>query len=123
MTDLPPLSDTTLWEILHEQLPDEAVNALLWQYLGYRQDPQTLAWDNANVPAEWREAYPEPPDFIDSRPATVRLTRSIPEADKQLLKSQLGFGGYQIAELNPRRTRRATAVSWLLSYRQQQQEA
>jgi hypothetical protein len=32
-----------------------------------------------------------------------------------LLKQQLGFGGYRISELYPRRTRRATAVNWLLA--------
>jgi hypothetical protein len=45
----------------------------------------------------------------------VRLTRSIPALHKQLLKQQLGFGGYRIGELYPRRTRRATAVNWLLA--------
>lgn len=63
------------------------------------------------------------PDFIGSRPAIVKLTRSIPPAHKQLLKEQLGFAGYEIKELNPRRTRRATAVNWLLSYMATQAEA
>jgi hypothetical protein len=47
------------------------------------------------------------------------LTRSIPAAHKQLLKQELGFKGYQVGELVPRRTRRATAVSWLLAWRRQ----
>jgi hypothetical protein len=46
----------------------------------------------------------------------VALTRSIPKQHKQLLKEQLGFGGYRIGELYPRRTRRATAVNWLLAH-------
>ncbi|WP_295460185.1 DUF1823 family protein, partial [Synechococcus sp. UW140] len=36
---------------------------------------------------------------------------------KQLLKEELGFKGYQINQLVPRLTRRATAVSWLLAWR------
>jgi hypothetical protein len=39
----------------------------------------------------------------------------VPAAHKQLLKQQLGFAGYRIGELYPRRTRRATAVNWLLA--------
>ena len=54
--------------------------------------------------------------MIAERPASVALTRSIPKQHKQLLKQQLGFAGYTIAELYPRRTRRATAVSWLLAH-------
>ncbi len=46
----------------------------------------------------------------------MALTRSIAKEHKQLLKEQLGFGGYTIGELYPRRTRRATAVNWLLAH-------
>jgi hypothetical protein len=46
----------------------------------------------------------------------VALTRSIAKEHKQLLKQQLGFAGYTIGELYPRRTRRATAVNWLLAH-------
>jgi hypothetical protein len=52
---------------------------------------------------------------IAQRPASVALTRSVPGPHKQLLKEQLGFSGYRIGELYPRRTRRATAVNWLLA--------
>ena len=41
---------------------------------------------------------------------------------KQLLKQQLNFAGYRIGELYPRRTRRATAVNWLLAWLAQQGE-
>lgn len=118
MPDLPPLTPETFWAILKEELEDEVVNRLLWHCLGYRWNPATAAWDLAAVDPAWATDYPTPPDFIGSRPATVKLTRSIPEADKQLLKQQLGFKGYTVGELNPRRTRRATAVNWLLSYLQ-----
>jgi hypothetical protein len=53
---------------------------------------------------------------IAERAASVALTRSVPAASKQLLKEQLGFGGYRIGALYPRRTRRATAVNWLLAH-------
>ena len=114
--NLPPLTDETLWAILNDTIADATVNALLWQGLGYRYDPEQ-GWLTDQVEAEWRSAYPEPPDFIDSRPAFVKLTRSIPPEHKQLLKEELGFKGYRVDELVPRKTRRATAVNWLLSYR------
>ena len=65
--------------------------------------------------ADWAEAFPVAPELIATRPASVRLTRSIAAEYKQLLKQQLGFAGYRIGELYPRRTRRATAVNWLLA--------
>ncbi len=120
MTDLPPLTSETLWQILDGSLPNQTVNELLWQCLGYRWDAETEQWNLSAVISEWADLYPEPPDFMDSRPATVKLTRSIPKEDKQLLKEQLGFGGYTVDQLTPNRTRRATAVSWLLSYLQRQ---
>ena len=123
MSDLPPLNPDTLWGILQETLDDAVVNQLVWHYLGYRYDAATGTWDNSAVAADWRETYPEPPDFIASRPATVKLTRSIPPANKQLLKEKLGFAGYQVNELIPRKTRRATMTNWLLSYLQQQELA
>ena len=42
------------------------------------------------------------------------MTRSIPRDHKQGLKKILNFKGYKINELYPRRTRRATAVNWLI---------
>jgi hypothetical protein len=120
MTDLPSFSTETLWGILRGEIADETVNRLLWHCLGYRYDAETHQWDITDVSPEWSNQYSEPPDFIGSRPATVKLTRSIPPEDKQLLKEQLGFTGYKVGELNPTLTRRATAVSWLLSYVRQQ---
>jgi Domain of unknown function (DUF1823) len=117
MPELPPLTDATLWEILNDTLEDAIANHLVWQCLGYRfHDGQ---WDTTAVEPDWREDYPEPPDFIASRPATVKLTRSIPKEYKQLLKEELGFEGYSVSELVPRKTRRATMVNWLLGYRHQ----
>lgn len=119
MPELPPLTDETIWAILDDKLDDATANQLVWHCLGYRYDPSRRQWDATAVAAEWREDYPLPPDFIDSRPATVKLTRSIPKENKQLLKQELGFGGYQVNELVPRKTRRATIANWLLSYRKQ----
>lgn len=116
MTDLPPLTTTTLWAILNEELADDTVNQLVWYYLGYRFDEASQSWDASEVDSTWREKYPEPPNFIESRPATVQLTRSIPAENKQLLKEQLGFKGYTVDQLVPRLTRRATMTNWLLSY-------
>lgn len=115
---LPPLTTATLWDILNDQLEDAVVNQLLWHCLGYRYDSATQAWDASAVGSDWAD-YPQPPDFIGSRPATVKLTRSIPPENKQLLKEELNFPGYTVDQLNPRLTRRATAVNWLLSYRRQ----
>lgn len=115
MTDLPPLSTDTIWAILNEELPDDTVNRLVWHYLGYRATVDG-SWDTSAVESAWLEKFPEPPNFIESRPATVQLTRSIPKANKQLLKEQLGFKGYTIDQLVPRLTRRATMANWLLSY-------
>lgn len=120
MSELPPLNTETIWSIINEELEDDVVNQLVWYYLGYRQNPETHQWDVTAVDSSWKSDYPEPPNFIESRPATVKLTRSIPPENKQLLKEDLGFKGYKINELNPRRTRRATAANWLLSIMKQQ---
>ncbi|MBD2104382.1 DUF1823 family protein [Leptolyngbya sp. FACHB-261] len=115
MSSLPPLTRETIWAILTDTIDDATLNRLLWHYLGYRQNLTDGNWDTGAVVPEWRDEYPEPPDFIASRPATVKLTRSIPAAHKQLLKEDLGFAGYKVSELVPRKTRRATAANWLLS--------
>jgi len=119
MSALPLLTTDTLWAILNDTLDDATTNGLVWQCLGYRFDEAAGSWDSSAVAPEWRDDYPEPPDFIASRPATVKLTRSIPPENKQLLKASLGFQGYKVDELVPRKTRRATIANWLLSHMQQ----
>jgi hypothetical protein len=113
---LPPLTTETIWAIINGELSDETVNALVGKALGYRYNRDSQQWQTTAVDPAWSADYPEPPDFIGARPATVKLTRSIPAEHKQLLKEQLGFEGYKIGELNPTLTRRATAANWLLSY-------
>ena len=115
-SELPPLTEDTLWAIINESISDIQVNQILWHYLGYQYDRVSQSWDLSQVAPEWLSVYPTPPDFIASRPATVKLTRSIPAEHKQLLKEQLGFKGYKLGEFGPRQTRRATAASWLLAY-------
>jgi hypothetical protein len=115
MVDLPDLSTETIWGIVNDEISDEVANHLVWQCLGYQLEASGQ-WDATEVASEWKEEYPEPPNFIESRPATVKLTRSIPAEHKQLLKEQLGFKGYKVDELAPRKTRRATIANWLLSY-------
>ncbi len=114
--EVPPLDDNLIWSIVNESISDLQVNQILWHYLGYRYDRIEQTWDLSQVAPEWLSVYPTPPDFIASRPATVKLTRSIPAEHKQLLKEQLGFKGYKLGEFGPRQTRRATAASWLLAY-------
>lgn len=122
--ELPPLNLDTIWAIINESITDTQVNQILWHYLGYRyvggasleENRIGDSWDISQVDSEWLSVYPTPPDFIASRLATVKLTRSIPPQHKQLLKEQLGFKGYKIGEFGPRQTRRATAASWLLAY-------
>jgi len=114
MSELPPLSVETMWAILNEEIDDATVNQMVWYYLGYRYDADNNRWDSSQVDASWREEYPEPPNFIENRPPTVKLTRSIPKENKQLLKEKLGFKGYKIGEFGPRQTRRATMANWLL---------
>ncbi len=114
-TTLPPLTTETLWAILNNELPDDTVNRIVWHQLGYRYDETTAKWHAEDVSEQWQEKYPEPPNFIESRPATVQLTRSIPKENKQLLKTLLGFKGYSVDQLVPRLTRRATMANWLLS--------
>ncbi|MEA5620097.1 DUF1823 family protein [Cronbergia sp. UHCC 0137] len=118
MSNLPPLNTETIWAIINDTIDDTTVNQLVWYYLGYRYDSASNKWDTSQVIPEWRDEYPEPTNFLDSRPATMKLTRSIPQENKQILKEKLGFKGYKIGEFGPRQTRRATAANWLLSYMQ-----
>jgi hypothetical protein len=116
MSNLPPLNKETIWDIINDKIDDTTVNRLVWYYLGYRYDSTTETWDTSLVAPEWVAEYPQPGNFLESRPATMKLTRSIPQENKQLLKQELGFKGYKIGEFGPRQTRRATAANWLLSY-------
>ena len=115
VTTLWPLSRALLHQILEDRCSDRFVCERIWERLGYAQGD--AAWSaGPQTPQDWAEAFPLAPQVIAERPASVRLTRSIPKPHKQLLKQQLAFEGYRIGELYPRRTRRATAVNWLLAW-------
>ena len=114
-----PLSRALLELILADRTSDRFVCERVWERLGYGPEgPDPLGpWRaGPGTPTDWAAAYPQAPPLVAERPASVALTRSIPAPFKQLLKEQLGFSGYRIGELYPRRTRRATAVSWLLAW-------
>jgi hypothetical protein len=111
-----PLSRALLEAVLADRTSDRFVCALIWSRLGYAPDGSGRWCAGPTTDDSWREAFPIEPQFIAERPPSVALTRSIAKAHKQLLKEQLGFAGYRIGELYPRRTRRATAVNWLLAH-------
>jgi len=104
--------------ILTDQVDDATVNAWVLHSLGFRWDPHTQTWDPRQ--AQWQGDGI--PDFMQSRPDVVKLTRGIPPEHKQLLKEVLKFPGYQVHELTPRKTRRATAANWLLHIWKTRQE-
>ncbi len=118
MSNVWPLSRSLLIEVLADHTSDRFLTILIWERLGYKP----LAVDSTNwtatekTPSYWVEKFPEAPEVISERMASVHLTRSIPKENKQALKKILNFQGYRIGELYPRRTRRATAVNWLLSW-------
>ena len=116
-----PLSRALMQQILDDRCSDRFVCERIWERLGYI--PSADGWKAGDgTPAEWAQAFPQAPALIAERPPSVRLTRSIAKQHKQLLKQQLGFAGYRIGELYPRRTRRATAVNWLLAWLAQRNE-
>ena len=114
-----PLSRALLEAVLADRTSDRFVCELIWPRLGYGPDGAA----GPHTPPAWRQAFPTAPQLIAERPASVALTRSIAKEHKQLLKQQLGFAGYRIGELYPRRTRRATAVNWLLAHLAERGEA
>ncbi|MEY4354311.1 MAG: hypothetical protein RLZZ609_2552 [Cyanobacteriota bacterium] len=125
-----PLSRALLEAVLEDRTSDRFVCELVWSRLGYQPGREALEGGAAlswlagpDTPGSWAAAFPQAPEVIAQRPASVALTRSILGAYKQLLKQQLGFAGYRIGELYPRRTRRATAVNWLLAHLAERGEA
>ncbi len=114
-----PISRILLNKILEDRISDSFVAERIWERLGYEKGSERIGGEwKAGIltPDDWKQAFPSAPAVIAQRQASVKLTRSIPKKFKQLLKSQLNFSGYRIGELYPRRTRRATAVNWLLAW-------
>ena len=110
-----PLSKKILFSILDDQVSDVFVCELIWERLFYIKETSTKDWKVSKcTPSYWSEKYNKAPQIISERVASIHLTRSIPKDNKQGLKKILNFEGYKINELYPRRTRRATAVNWLI---------
>ena len=110
-----PLSKKLLFSILDDQVSDVFVCKLIWERLFYIKQKSIKDWISSEyTPRYWSEKYKKAPQIISERVASVHLTRSIPKEHKQGLKKILNFEGYKIYELYPRRTRRATAVNWLI---------
>tara|TARA_Y100000766_G_scaffold112079_1_gene96047 strand:- start:568 stop:1056 length:489 start_codon:yes stop_codon:yes gene_type:complete len=109
------ISKKLLLLILEDKVSDVFVCELVWERLFYVRQASRYKWISSLLtPSYWSEKYVDAPEIIAERPASVHLTRSIPKDHKQGLKSFLNFKGYKINELYPRRTRRATAVNWLI---------
>ena len=110
-----PISRKLLFLILEDKVSDVFVCELVWERLFYTREKNTNDWIFSELtPAYWSEKFLIAPQIISERIASVYLTRSIPKEHKQGLKNILNFKGYKINELYPRRTRRATAVNWLI---------
>ena len=110
-----PISRKLLFLILEDKVSDVFVCELVWERLFYKKKLPISGWfPSALTPTYWSDKFVEAPQIISERIASVHLTRSIPMDHKQGLKNFLNFKGYKINELYPRRTRRATAVNWLI---------
>ena len=110
-----PISRRLLFLVLEDKVSDVFVCELVWERLFYTREKNTNDWIYSELtPAYWSEKFLKAPQIISERIASVHLTRSIPKEHKQGLKNFLNFKGYKINELYPRRTRRATAVNWLI---------
>ena len=109
------VSKKLLYLILDDKVSDFFVCQLVWERLFYAKEIVCNDWvSTKKTPLYWSERFFNAPQIISERPASVHLTRSIPKNYKQSLKECLNFKGYKINELYPRKTRRATAVNWLI---------
>jgi len=110
-----PICKELLFLVLEDKVSDVFVCELVWERLFYTRETTLNDWvSTALTPTYWSEKFEKAPQIISERIASVHLTRSIPKEYKQGLKNFLNFKGYKINELYPRRTRRATAVNWLI---------
>ena len=110
-----PICKKLLFLILEDKVSDVFVCELVWERLFYNKERKTNNWVSSSItPTYWSEKFAKAPQIISERKASLHLTRSIPKESKQGLKNSLNFKGYKINELYPRRTRRATAVNWLI---------
>ena len=109
------ISRKLLFLVLEDKVSDVFVCELVWERLFYTREKNMNDWISSELtPPYWSKKFVKAPQIIAERKASVHLTRSIPKEHKQGLKNFLKFKGYKINELYPRRTRRATAVNWLI---------
>ena len=110
-----PICKELLLLVLEDKVSDVFVCELVWERLFYTTELSKNDWVPSSLtPTYWSENFEKAPQIISERMASVHLTRSIPKEHKQGLKNVLNFEGYKINELYPRRTRRATAINWLI---------
>ena len=110
-----PICKELLFLVLEDKVSDVFVCELVWERLFYTREKNMNDWISSELtPPYWSEKFVKAPKIISERIASLHLTRSIPKEHKQGLKNFLNFKGYKINELYPRRTRRATAVNWLI---------
>ena len=110
-----PICKKLLLLVLEDRVSDVFVCELIWERLFYTKEPPLNDWYPSSLtPTYWSGKFVKAPQIISERIASVYLTRSIPKEYKQGLKDFLNFKGYKINDLYPRRTRRATAVNWLI---------
>ena len=110
-----PICKKLLLLVLEDRVSDVFVCELIWERLFYIKKPPLSDWYPSSLtPTYWSGKFVKAPQIISERIASVYLTRSIPKEHKQGLKDFLNFKGYKINDLYPRRTRRATAVNWLI---------
>ena len=110
-----PICKKLLLLVLEDRVSDVFVCELIWERLFYIKKPPLSDWYPSSLtPTYWSGKFVKAPQIISERIASVYLTRSIPKEYKQGLKDFLNFKGYKINDLYPRRTRRATAVNWLI---------
>ena len=110
-----PICKELLFFVLEDKVSDVFVCELVWERLFYTKELSINDWVLSELtPSYWSEKFEKAPQIISERSASVHLTRSIPKDYKQGLKNFLSFKGYKISELYPRKTRRATAVNWLI---------
>ena len=110
-----PICKELLLLVLEDKVSDVFVCELVWERLFYTKVLPLNDWVSSPLTSiYWAEKFVKAPQIISERIASVHLTRSIPKEHKQGLKNFFNFKGYKITELYPRRTRRATAVNWLI---------
>jgi len=90
------LNDWQMLRIVTQDMPDEEVNELVWECLGYVKsfdmDPETLTvqevWDTSNVFPKWAAKFPTPPDLLGvTRKYYPEIDRPIKEANSALARS------------------------------------